>query len=104
MPDDISAPRMRPRLVDAPAIPAEVQQLFDFVWRRREEAARRAAHRRDPLMQNFALRSLGHLVDVRHWLDGQMIASEVTVDYLRRCALAHRDHPDFVPAWGLQER
>ncbi|KRB77078.1 hypothetical protein ASE01_09995 [Nocardioides sp. Root190] len=103
MPDDTSAPRMRPRLVDAPTIPAEVQQLFDFVWRRREEAARRAAHRRDRLMQNFALRSLGHLVELRHWLDGQMIASEMTVDYLRRCAVADRAHPDFVAVWEIDD-
>ncbi|HWJ08434.1 MAG TPA: hypothetical protein VNS46_03605 [Nocardioides sp.] len=104
MSDDIRALRMRPRLKDAPAIPAEIQQLFDFVWRRREETARRAARHRDRLMQNFALRSLGHLVEIRHWLDGQMIASEVTIDYLRRCATLHRAHPDFVPAWELEGR
>lgn len=103
MSDDIRITRIRPSLRDAPAIPDEMAELFEFVWRRREEVARRAASHHDPLMQNFALRSLRHLAEVRQWLDGETIASDLTVKYLLRCALLHRRHSDFRAEWAMLE-
>lgn len=91
--------RIRPRIDGAPPLPPALAELFEFVWTRKEESARRAAQRHDQLMQNFALRSLRHLTDLRHWLDGETIGAEVARTYLGQIAGLYRTHPDFRAEW-----
>lgn len=91
--------RIRPRVHGAPPLPPALSELFEFVWTRKEETARRAARRHDQLMQNFALRSLRHLSALRQWLDGESIGAQVAERYLARIAGLYRTHPDFQSEW-----
>lgn len=90
----ITGARIRPRLVDAPAVDADLANVFELVWHRVEKTAMEAARRGDVESRRFAMGSLRHLVRVRHWLDGETIGSSVAEAYLRRLADVLGDQSD----------
>lgn len=94
---DVTGARIRPRLVDAPAVDPDLADVFEFVWRRVEKAAVEAARTGDVESRRFAMGSLRHLVRLRHWLDGETIGSSVAEAHLRRLADVHRKQSDCFP-------
>ena len=84
------------------AEPELLDELYRFCVSRASERAT-AALGHDPRARRHAQITLQILLEMRLSVLNRPESGDAAIDYLRRYAMADRDHPDFKPEWTIQD-